>query len=290
MKIFWLLIACLTLWQCSTPIAAFQHNNTAPLRVPSKVYFENVSKNASGFTWLVNGLQVSNDENLNYEFLESGRYVVELIAEEGSKQVRKQSELFIQPPRNCIVLIETTAGNLVLELLEETSGHLQNFTDLVDSGFYNGLIFHRVIEDFMIQGGDNASRSGGKRYDDPSEIPQEIMISHPHYRGALAAARMPDDMNPTKASSGSQFYIVDGRKLTDDSMKKVQSKKLFNYTAEQLTKYTEVGGAPQLDGEYTVFGYLVSGFDVLDRIAECTTDSYDKPLQDIKIIKAVSLN
>lgn len=290
MKIFWLLLACLTLWQCSTPIAAFQHNNTAPLRVPSTVYFENVSKNASGYTWLVNGVEVSNNENLNHEFLESGRQVIELIAEEGNKTVRKQTELIIQPPRSCIVLLETTAGNLVLELLEETTGHLQNFTDLVDAGFYDGLIFHRVIEDFMIQGGDNASRGGGKRHKDPAVVPHEILVSYPHYRGALAAARMPDDMNPTKASSGSQFYIVDGRKLTADMMKKAQSKKLFNYTEEQVSRYTEVGGAPQLDGEYTVFGYLVSGFEVLDRIAESTTDSYDKPLQDIKIIKAVLLN
>lgn len=261
-----------------------------PPKVPAKLYFENKSKNASEFVWLIDGDEVSSDENLQYEFLSSGRYVIELKSREGTKQAIQTTEVFIQSPDNCLVLLETTAGNLIVELLEEPSGHLMNFIELSESGFYNGLSFHRVINDFMIQGGDNSSRSGGKRFDNPPTIPEEINADYPHYRGALAAARMPDDMNPTKASSGSQFYIVDGRKLSEANMKKAQSSKLFNYSPDQITKYIEQGGAPQLDGEYTVFGYLISGFDVLDRIAESTTDSYDKPLQDIKIINTRSLN
>jgi len=284
-----LLLSCLFLWQCATPVASFDFEKTE-LRVPASIYLENSSQNSEECSWYIDGKEISSEQNLDYTFMESGRHVIELKAYKGNKVVSTSKEIFVKPSLSCLVLVETTAGDLVLELSETTPAHLSNFSALVESGYYHGLIFHRVIQNFMIQGGDNESRSGGKRYEDPQTIPAEIDVSLPHYRGALAAARMPDDMNPTKASSGSQFYIVDGRPLTAAKMKKVQAEKLFDYTDEQLVKYTEVGGAPQLDGEYTVFGYLISGYDVLDRIAQTTTDSYDKPLQDIIITKTSFLN
>jgi len=270
-------------------MAAFDHGQGA-YKVPATLTFTNQSTKATSFSWSINGEEVSTDDNLVYEVLESGRYDITLVASDGGKTTSKSKTIYVAPPDNCTVLLETDSGNIILELLEETSAHLTNFTELVDSGFYDGLIFHRVIDDFMIQGGGNEYRTKGKKFADPPTVREEINTDFPHYRGALAAARMPDNINPDKASSGSQFYIVDGRKLDAKAMEKFQASKLFSYTEEQIQRYTAVGGAPQLDGEYTVFGYMLSGYEVLDRIAESITDSYDKPVQDITILRARSLN
>jgi len=289
LRYFLFLLACLSLWQCTTPIAGFDYQQIA-YRVPATVTFENSSQNATEYSWLVDNKEVSSEEHLTHTFLSSGRHTIELQAFDGTKIVTTKQEIIVAPSEDCLVEIETTQGNLIVTLDESTPLHLDNFSTLVESGFYKGLIFHRVIENFMIQGGGNEHRSSGKRYPDPRTVSQEINPDLPHYRGALAAARMPDDMNPEKASSGSQFYIVDGRDISATKMEKIQSDKLFNYTEEQKNKYLEVGGAPQLDGEYTVFGYLLIGFDVLDRIAEATTDAYDKPLQEIKITNTRFIN
>ncbi len=282
-------MGCLLLGQCSTPVPAFDFSAPS-LQVPATLSFHNSSKNASEYSWLVNGDKVSTAEHLTHTFLSSGRHIVELQAFDGTKIETITKEVIVDPPSACMVELETTMGNMIVTLDESTPGHLENFTRLIESGFYNGLIFHRTIENFMIQGGGNEYRSGGKRFQNPDVVEEEINMELPHYRGALAAARMPDEMNPTKASSGSQFYIVDGRKLSASKLEKIQGDKLFDYTEEQKNKYLEVGGAPQLDGEYTVFGYLLIGYDVLDRIAESTTDSSDKPLQDIIITNAKFIN
>ena len=258
--------------------------------VPAKVYFENTSENVSAYSWEIDGQVLSTDKHLEHTFYESGKHDIVLIAKDGNKTKRKESQVYVEAPLYCTVLIETTMGDLVVELNEETPGHLQNFSNLVEAGFYDGIYFHRIIDDFMVQGGGNENRNSGKRLADPPTIPSEINTELLHYKGALAAARMPDDINPEKASSGSQFYIVDGRKLNADRMKKIQEEKLFDYTEEQIEKYIAVGGAPQLDGEYTVFGRLISGFEVLDEIARSETNKYDKPLKDIVIKKAKMLN
>lgn len=290
MKYFFLLFSCLFLWQCAKPIAGFVQKSESKLVVPAKVYFENTSENVSSYSWEVNGKVLSSDKHLEHTFYDSGRNSVVLIAKEGNKTTRKESIFYVEPPTFCTVLIQTTEGDLILELSEKTPGHLKNFSDLVESGFYNGIFFHRIIDDFMIQCGGNENRNSGKRHTTPPEIPHEIGNELLHYKGALAAARNPDDINPTKASSGSQFYIVDGRSLDSDRMQKIQQEKLFDYTDEQLEKYIAMGGAPQLDGEYTVFGHLISGFEVLDRLARTDTDKYDKPINDILIIEAKLLN
>jgi len=276
--------------QCAKPIVGFVQKSEKNLVVPAKVYFENTSENVTEYSWEIDGEVHSSDKHLEHTFYDSGKHSVVLIAKEGNKTTRKESVIYVEAPSYCTVLIKTTLGDLVVELNEDAPGHLQNFSELVESGFYEGIFFHRIIDDFMIQGGGNENRNSGRRQTDPPTIPHEINTALPHYRGALAAARMPDDMNPEKASNGSQFYIVDGRGLDSDRMQKIQAEKLFDYTEDQIEKYISVGGAPQLDGEYTVFGYMISGFEVLDKIARTDTDKYDKPLEDILILEARLLN
>lgn len=183
------------------------------------------------------------------------------------------------------VEIQTGYGNMVFELYNSTPLHRDSFIKLIDSGFYDNLLFHRVIYDFMIQGGDPDSKnagpekrlgSGGPGYLIPAEI------GALHVRGALAAARIGGKANPYKLSSGSQFYIVQGlQKLNELDLEEAVRQHNRNYTEEEKKIYLEQGGYPALDNEYTVFGKLVEGFDVLDKIAMVETDSDDRPLQNL---------
>ncbi len=206
-----------------------------------------------------------------------------------------QRQLFSQTPA-FTVLIETSMGNLRCILYEETPFHSENFIKLAKEGFYNGLLFHRVILDFMIQSGDPNSRDAPKDIalgygDSGYKIPAEFHPGLYHRRGALGAARQGDQVNPSRESNGSQFYIVQGRKMTDadlDAM--VASGSHIKFTPEQRTLYGTSGGAPHLDYAYTVFGAVVEGFDVLDEIASVPTDSRDRPIEDIKIIRITVLN
>ncbi len=258
--------------------------------LPAHIVLENKSKNATDYNWKLDGEEISSSEDLDYYIKESGRYTLELSASKGSNSAQKTQEIFVNPSAECTVLMSTSEGDMIFVLSEETIGHLTNFVNLVETGFYKGLLFHRVIDGFMIQGGDNKTRSGGKRYDEPGPISHEIESSTPHFRGVLAAARMPDDINPDKNSSGSQFYIVDGRDYTEEKILKVQANKIADYAKEDIQTYVEKGGSPQLDGEYTVFGKMISGFEVLDKIASMPTDKYDKPLDEIKILDVRFLN
>ena len=244
------------------------------------------------------------------------------------------------------VSIATDKGEIVVKLYNDTPVHRDNFIKLAEAGFYDGLLFHRVIKDFMIQGGDPESRnaapdaglgSGGPGY----TIPAEIVPTHYHKKGALAAARQSDNVNPRKESSGSQFYIVTGNVFTEGQlaalarqMMQYKEQQLFNalaserraeimqmrrdkdqaglaalqeelvaqvkeqmpksaadfFSEEQRQTYTTVGGAPHLDGEYTVFGEVVEGFDVLDKIQAVATRAGDRPEKDIKMrVKVLQL-
>jgi cyclophilin family peptidyl-prolyl cis-trans isomerase len=152
------------------------------------------------------------------------------------------------------------------------------------------LLFHRVIEGFMIQTGDPNSKNAqpGTRlgYGGPSyTIPQEFRKQFYHKKGALSAARQPDNVNPSKSSSSSQFYIVQGKPLTQEMLDKyVEAKAHIPFTEEQTKDYTTVGGTPHLDYEYTVFGQVTEGLEIIDKIAAYSTDSFDRPLKDVKII------
>ena len=239
------------------------------------------------------------------------------------------------------VKLETTLGDIVVELYNETPQHRDNFIKLVKEGYYNGVLFHRVIKDFMIQTGDGNSKNAGPETtlgDDDPGYTIEAEFVYPKYfhkRGALAAARTPDQMNPERRSSGSQFYIVTGKIFSSEVLKQMIQNKakrvkeetvvrlvtensakikqlqenqdnagmmalqneilqqaqakadsLTKLTDEQMDAYTSIGGTPHLDGEYTVFGEVVSGMDVVDKIQNTTTGRNDRPTVDIKIVKA----
>ncbi|NLT02291.1 MAG: peptidylprolyl isomerase [Bacteroidales bacterium] len=238
-----------------------------------------------------------------------------------------------------LVLIETPYGTIKVRLYDETPQHRDNFIKLVESQFYDSLMFHRVIKDFMIQGGDPESKNapanaqlgaGGPGYQVPAEIVYPQLF---HKRGALSAARTGDQVNPMKASSGSQFYIVWGKVYGENELKSMEQQKVqqamrthFNnlafaqkdsiqamqannntagldalekeliakteaefmlnpdkgrFTAEQKAVYTTVGGTPFLDGEYTVFGEVVEGLEIVDQIQRCQTGTADRPKSDI---------
>lgn len=238
-----------------------------------------------------------------------------------------------------IVLIETSLGNIKIRLYDETPQHRDNFLKLVKEGFYNDLLFHRVIKDFMVQGGDPDSKgapsnkslgSGGPGYQIPAEIVYPQLF---HKRGALSAARTGDQANPEKRSSGSQFYIVWGTVYTESQLKDMEEQKkqqamqayfnklvterrdtvqaLYNtgnkaaldslqkelvdltetefknnpgkgsFTPEQIKTYSTIGGTPFLDGEYTVFGEVIEGLDIVEKIQSCQTGANDRPQTNI---------
>lgn len=190
----------------------------------------------------------------------------------------------------------TTEGTIILRLSDSTPLHRDNFIRLVKSDYYDSVLFHRVIPKFMIQAGDGNSKTSAKGQalgsGDPGyTIPAEFRKTLFHKKGVLAAARMGDNVNPKKESSGSQFYIVQGRTFTDPELDSIQRVRLGNYKLpeEHRNYYKTYGGTPQLDQNYTVFGEVVRGLEVVDRIASATTSKAqdrDRPLKDIRIISA----
>lgn len=187
--------------------------------------------------------------------------------------------------KETMVLIKTTQGDITVKLYNDTPLHRDNFIKLINEGWYNNSPFHRVINNFMIQGGQNADGTVDPGY----TIPAEFRANHIHKKGALAAARQGDQVNPKKASSGCQFYIVQGQVLTDQHIQMYQQRMGKTFTPEQIEAYKTVGGTPHLDGEYTVFGEVVEGLDVVDKIAKVPTGYMDVPvepvLMSIEIIK-----
>lgn len=192
-----------------------------------------------------------------------------------------------QEPRNeHLIKIETSLGDMVIKLYNETPGHRDNMIKLINEGFYNDQLFHRVIKDFMIQGGDPHSSgaekgqrlgSGGPGYTVPAEFHKNLI----HKKGALAAARKGDRDNPEQASSGSQFYLVQGRVLTPEEINILTQRGVATFTEESAQIYTTLGGTPHLDGAYTVFGEVVEGLGILDSIASRPTDAYNRPIEDV---------
>ena len=241
------------------------------------------------------------------------------------------------------IKFKTTAGNITVRLYAETPKHRDNFLKLIEAGYYDGVLFHRVIADFMIQAGDpeskNAKRnqelgSGDVKYTIPAEI---VYPKYYHKKGALAAARQGDDMNPERASSGAQFYFVKGHLYTDVELNKLEQKKVdiletklfdqkaqsfqnriqkyeaennqeqlellkdsilyvvkseiekkptYKFTDQQRNDYKTIGGTPHLDGAYTVFGEVIDGIEIVSNISIAKTGKMDRPLEDIRILKA----
>jgi peptidyl-prolyl cis-trans isomerase B (cyclophilin B) len=192
---------------------------------------------------------------------------------------------------NTKVKVTTSQGEMIIELYNETPQHRDNFIKLVNEGFYNDLLFHRCIRNFMAQGGDPESRGasatkmlgmGGPGYTITAEFNANLI----HKKGALAAARQGDQVNPQKKSSGSQFYIVQGSKLDDNQLNQFEAmaaRKMpgFKYTEEQRNIYKTIGGTAMLDMDYTVFGEVVEGIEVLDKILAQPTKQGDRPVTDI---------
>ncbi|RYY66781.1 MAG: peptidylprolyl isomerase [Chitinophagaceae bacterium] len=184
------------------------------------------------------------------------------------------------------VKITTDSGVIVVKLSDSTPLHRDNFVKLVKEGFYDSLLFHRVIAGFMIQGGDPQSKyaapgsmlgSGGS---DMARIPAEFNSALIHKKGALAAAR---DGNPEKASSACQFYIVDGKILSDAELDMMEARQGRKYTAEQRALYKSVGGTAMLDTQYTVFGEVISGMEVIGKIANVAKGMGDRPAGDVRM-------
>lgn len=168
-----------------------------------------------------------------------------------------------------VIEVMTSMGNIKVKLYNETPLHRDNFLNLAESGALNGSIFHRVIRGFMIQGGGKPGSNGAGSIG--ATIPAEILPGFIHKKGALCAARMGDQVNPKKESSGSQFYIVQGRVHTDNDLRVMESKTKNKFTALQKSVYTTVGGTPHLDGDYTVFGEVIEGLELVDKIASVQT-------------------
>lgn len=190
--------------------------------------------------------------------------------------------------KNKIILISTKLGNIKLKLYDETPLHRDNFIKLVNEHYFDSTLFHRVINKFMIQGGDPDSKhaqtgamlgNGGPDYTIPAEFHPNLF----HKKGVLAAAREGDMINPQKASSGSQFYIVQGKVYTVEELDMFAKRMGKTFTPEQIKIYTTVGGTPHLDGNYTVFGEVISGWEVIDKIAEVATDKNNRPNDDIQM-------
>jgi peptidyl-prolyl cis-trans isomerase B (cyclophilin B) len=237
---------------------------------------------------------------------------------------------------NTRVSIKTTLGEIKILLYDNTPIHRDNFIKLIKSGFYDGVSFHRIIKDFMIQAGDPLTRTDNAKLNDSLgvyTIPAEINSQNFHKKGALAAAREGNEVNPEMRSSGTQFYIVQGTRFSDSELSQSEQKinsnikqslfnrllqetqdsvnlsgkalssgevqeiaslKMFQYLSsfkefkipeDHKSVYKSIGGVPRLDGSYTVFGEVIHGLDIVDRIAQVATDASDKPLTDIRILK-----
>lgn len=190
--------------------------------------------------------------------------------------------------KNQFVKIETDSGTMIAQLSNKTPLTTQNFLKLVKKHFYDGLLFHRVVQGFMIQGGDPDSKNakegqifgeGGLGY----TIPAEFDTSLYHRKGALAMARESDNLNPKKESSSTQFYIVEGRTFNDKDMDKIEERFKILIPENHRKAYRTIGGAPFLDMNYTVFGQVISGLGVIDKIAAMPKDKNNRPLTDIKM-------
>ena len=195
----------------------------------------------------------------------------------------------VNKSKGTMIEMTTSQGKITIRLYDETPLHRDNFLKLVKNHTYDGLLFHRVIKNFMVQAGDPKSRDakpgqplgdGTLGYTVPAEFRPELI----HKRGALCAARQGDNVNPKKESSASQFYIVQGQVWDDKTLDMMEQRFGKKFTEEQRKVYTTVGGTPHLDGDYTVFGEVVEGMEVVNKIAAVQCDRMDRPVEDVKII------
>ncbi len=273
---------------CNRPISNFTIN-AEDLEAPSRVSFVNESENAETYFWEFGDGNTSTEKDPMHRYISSGNYEIQLTSTMGKKKTTTQKQLLIKAPEKCMIEIETNHGTMIAVLYDETPLHRDNFSKLAEEGFFNDLLFHRVISGFMIQGGDPQSKgapagamlgSGGPGYTIPAEFNEKFI----HKKGALAAARQGDNVNPKKESSGSQFYIVHGTgPMEDDAINQWEARMGTAFSDENRKAYKEMGGTPFLDQNYTVFGEIVEGLDVIDKIAAVQTARGDRPQEDVKM-------
>ena len=270
---------------CAKPVADFTAV-TPDTTAPATVTFANESRNAEAYAWDFGDGATSTEARPEHRYATSGNYLVTLRAAKGDRVSVDSQRVQILGPVKCMVEITTPYGKMTVQLSDKTPQHRDNFIKLAEEGFYDGLLFHRVIDGFMLQGGDPDSKgapagrplgSGGPGYQVPAEFDESLA----HVKGALAAARTGDAVNPERKSSGSQFYIVSGRPVTERDLDQNQARKGITYTPETRERYLADGGVPFLDADYTVFGHVVDGLDVIDEIAAVATDARDRPSEDV---------
>lgn len=234
--------------------------------------------------WALNGEKVRNYEGKGILFTRSGRYtLVGKFFIDGQMDSVKYSVKALPPLDNCQVAIHTSKGTMVAHLSHYAPRHTDHFEALIERGYYDSLTFHRIVPGFVVQGGDgqDSLKKEGAVALPLNDLSPEFHPELLHYKGALAMARMPDEVNPEKASSPDQFYLVQGSPLDEKELEDVSARKGVTYKSYQRERYLENGGAPQLDGEYTVFGYLTHGLEVLDSLSLVPTNSEDMPIDPI---------
>jgi len=270
---------------CSAPKVGFMVPE-GHLKAPASVQFKNTTQNAETYAWDFGDGQSSEEASPAHRYTRSGEYTVTLRATKGTKTKEHQKSITVTAPETCLIEIQTEFGNMTLKLSDQTPQHRDNFIKLAEEGYYDGLLFHRVINGFMIQGGDPNSRNaapgaqlgaGGPSYQVPAEFVDDLV----HVKGAIAAARTGDGVNPKKMSSGSQFYIVHGKAMTENELTMMENRKGIRYTPEQREAYLTHGGTPFLDRDYTVFGQIIEGLEVIDAIAAVATDRSDRPKDNV---------
>lgn len=289
LTIFVAISALLSLASCAVkPVANFTMPAQPKYVAPVEIAFTNTSLKAESYAWDFGDGGKSTEASPKHRYAHSGNYTVTLAATKGSKTVTHKQMIQVTAPERCLVEIETEFGTMTAELYNATPKHRDNFVKLAEEGYYNDLLFHRVISNFMIQGGDPNSRDakpgaalgfGGPSY----LVPAEFVDSLAHVKGAIAAARTGGPSNPEKKSSGSQFYIVQGGPVSDETLTQIETMKHFHYTPEQRAAYKDLGGTPHLDRDYTVFGHIIKGLDVIDKIAAVEKDGSDRPKKDVKM-------
>jgi cyclophilin family peptidyl-prolyl cis-trans isomerase len=279
----WCVIAFLFA-SCSRPTASFSVSDSAVKTAPAKITFENKSKKAESYEWDFGDGNISGEETPSHQYFKPGKYTITLKAIKEGKINTNTQEIEIEAPEECLIEMETSMGTMIILLYSSTPNHRDNFIKLVEEGFYDDLLFHRVINGFMVQGGDPKSRNasanaqlggGGPGY----QIPAEFIDSLVHVKGALCAART---NNPQKKSSGSQFYLVHGTPVTAKQLDQIERSTGIKYTEAQRKKYYDVGGTPQLDRNYVVYGQVIQGMDVIDKIA-ATAVNRSRPKTDVKM-------
>ena len=275
------------IFSCGRPIAQFSYEGEEQT-APTTIRFSNQSQKAESFEWDFGDGSFSSDPAPEHQYNDSGNYLVTLKAKKGKKESIVEERIIITAPERCLVEIQTEYGSMVVWLYDATPQHRDNFLKLAEQAYYDDLLFHRVINGFMIQGGDPNSRnakpgqqlgSGGPGY----TVPAEFVDSLIHKKGALSAARTGDAVNPQKASSGSQFYIVQGRDVSEQDLNMMEARKGIRYSKAQRDTYLEVGGTPFLDRDYTVFGEVIEGLEVIDKIANVATQPGDRPVNDVRM-------